>query len=148
MFICLFLLVCLFLFTWRFITGFITCYLAYTSAEILCHIECNMWFSFVSWQRQDYLYRELLVLERSLPNVHLARHRYATIWGGASLLQMLLSSMNELLELGWEWDFIINLSESDFPVKWVKMFTYLHLIFMDPCVVVWISRNNQQDATL
>jgi protein xylosyltransferase len=71
----------------------------------------------VYWQRQDYLYRELLVLERSLPNVRLARHRYATIWGGASLLQMLLSAMNELLELGWEWDFVINLSESDFPVK-------------------------------
>jgi protein xylosyltransferase len=63
------------------------------------------------------LYRELLVFERSLPNVRLARHRYATIWGGASLLQMLLASMNELLELGWKWDFVINLSESDFPVK-------------------------------
>ncbi|XP_069701482.1 xylosyltransferase oxt [Periplaneta americana] len=67
--------------------------------------------------RQDYLFRELLVLERSLPNVRLARNRYATIWGGASLLQMLLTSMNELLESGWEWDFVINLSESDFPVK-------------------------------
>jgi len=130
MFICLFLLVCLFLFTWRFITGFIICYLAYTRAEISCQVKCNMWFSLVSWQRQDYLYRELLVLEHSLPNVHLARHRYATIWGGASLLQMLLSSINELLELGWEWDFVINLSESDFPVKWVKVFTYLYLLFI------------------
>jgi len=26
-------------------------------------------------------------------------------------------------------------------------FTF-HLIFMDPCIVVWFSRNNQQDATL
>ncbi|KAJ9592775.1 hypothetical protein L9F63_015553 [Diploptera punctata] len=67
--------------------------------------------------RQDYLFRELLVLERTLPNIRLARRRFATIWGGASLLQMLLSSMKELLDSGWEWDFIINLSESDFPVK-------------------------------
>ncbi|PSN41238.1 Xylosyltransferase oxt [Blattella germanica] len=68
-------------------------------------------------QRQDYLYRELLVLERTIPNVRLARQRFATIWGGASLLQMLLMSMSELLEFGWDWDFVINLSESDFPVK-------------------------------
>jgi len=25
---------------------------------------------------------------------------------------------------------------------------YINLIFMDPCIVVWISRNNQQDETL
>ena len=72
---------------------------------------------FLYLQRQDYLFRELLVLERTLPNIRLARHRYATIWGGASLLQMLLTSMKELLDSGWEWDFVINLSESDFPVK-------------------------------
>jgi len=24
----------------------------------------------------------------------------------------------------------------------------LNLIFMDPCIVVWLSRNNRQDATL
>nr|CAD7397003.1 unnamed protein product [Timema cristinae] len=67
--------------------------------------------------RQDYLYRELLLLEKTLPNVRLARQRFATIWGGSSLLQMLLTSMGELLNLGWSWDFIINLSESDFPIK-------------------------------
>nr|CAD7427661.1 unnamed protein product [Timema monikensis] len=67
--------------------------------------------------RQDYLYRELLLLEKTLPNVRLARQRFATIWGGSSLLQMLLASMGELLNLGWSWDFIINLSESDFPIK-------------------------------
>nr|CAD7592662.1 unnamed protein product [Timema genevievae] len=65
----------------------------------------------------DYLYRELLLLEKTLPNVRLARQRFATIWGGSSLLQMLLASMGELLNLGWSWDFIINLSESDFPIK-------------------------------
>ncbi|GLH11058.1 Xylosyltransferase oxt [Gryllus bimaculatus] len=67
--------------------------------------------------RQDYLFRELLPLENTLPNVRLARRRYATIWGGASLLQMLLASISELLKIDWQWDFIINLSESDFPVK-------------------------------
>lgn len=68
-------------------------------------------------QRQDYLFRELLILEQSFPNVKIARNRFVTIWGGASLLQMLLTSMKELLASDWKWDFVINLSESDFPVK-------------------------------
>ncbi|XP_046995718.1 xylosyltransferase oxt [Schistocerca americana] len=67
--------------------------------------------------RQDYLYRELLTLEHNFPNVKISRTRFATIWGGASLLQMLLTSMKELLDSDWKWDFVINLSESDFPVK-------------------------------
>ncbi|KAJ8925077.1 hypothetical protein NQ315_001249 [Exocentrus adspersus] len=74
--------------------------------------------------RQDYLYRELLVLEKQLPNVRLTRRRFATIWGGASLLEMLRSCMWELLNIGeWRWDFVLNLSESDFPVKTVAQLT-------------------------
>ncbi|CAH0548155.1 unnamed protein product [Brassicogethes aeneus] len=74
--------------------------------------------------RQDYLFRELLALERNFPNIRLTRKRFATIWGGASLLEMLLSCMRELLELTqWKWDFVLNLSESDFPVKSVQQLT-------------------------
>lgn len=68
------------------------------------------------------MFRELLYLER-FPNIKLTRTRFATIWGGASLLEMLLSSMNELLSLNWEWDFVINLSESDYPVKQIQKLT-------------------------
>lgn len=63
------------------------------------------------------MYRELLKLEEKVDNIRLARTRFSTIWGGASLLTMLLASMTELLYLQWRWDFVINLSESDFPVK-------------------------------
>ncbi|KAJ8957493.1 hypothetical protein NQ318_020520 [Aromia moschata] len=74
--------------------------------------------------RQDYLYRELLSLEKVLPNVRLTRRRFATIWGGASLLEMLRSCMWELLNIKeWKWDFVLNLSESDFPVKTVAQLT-------------------------
>ncbi|KAG5670975.1 hypothetical protein PVAND_001203 [Polypedilum vanderplanki] len=73
--------------------------------------------------RQDYLYRELLKLETTFPNVRLSRKRLATIWGGASLLEMLLSCMNSLLESDWEWDFVLNLSESDFPIKSIDKLT-------------------------
>lgn len=70
--------------------------------------------------RQDYLYRELLKLEGKFRNIRLARNRFSTIWGGASLLTMLMQCMNDLLASDWHWDFVINLSESDFPVKPVE----------------------------
>lgn len=66
------------------------------------------------------MYEELLKLETKTKNknIRLARDRYSTIWGGASLLRMLLASMTELLnKTEWKWDFIINLSESDYLVK-------------------------------
>ncbi|XP_018325913.1 xylosyltransferase oxt isoform X2 [Agrilus planipennis] len=77
--------------------------------------------------RQDYLFRELLILEKQFPNIlKLTRNRFSTIWGGASLLTMLLSCMNELLHSDWQWDFIINLSESDYPVKTIdKLINFL-----------------------
>ncbi|CAG4950162.1 unnamed protein product [Colias eurytheme] len=68
-------------------------------------------------KRQDYLHRKLLSLEKKFPNIKLAPIRYSTIWGGASLLQMLLTCMMDFFKLGWEWDYVINLSESDFPIK-------------------------------
>lgn len=72
---------------------------------------------FYSFQRQDYLFRELLPLEARYSNIKLSRERYSTIWGGASLLTMLATSMEYLFNTNWSWDFVINLSESDFPVK-------------------------------
>ncbi|XP_013172151.1 PREDICTED: xylosyltransferase oxt [Papilio xuthus] len=68
-------------------------------------------------KRQDYMHRKLSALEKKFQNVRLAPNRYATIWGGASLLKMLLSSMKDFMSLGWQWDYVINLSESDFPIK-------------------------------
>uniref|UniRef100_A0A182NJI0 protein xylosyltransferase n=1 Tax=Anopheles dirus TaxID=7168 RepID=A0A182NJI0_9DIPT len=77
--------------------------------------------------RQEYLYRELLKLEPRFPNIRLARRRFSSIWGGASLLQMLLACMEHLLyESRWQWDFVLNLSESDFPLKTVdQLVTFL-----------------------
>lgn len=68
-------------------------------------------------QRQDYLHRKLSPLEKHFTNIKLAPVRYSTIWGGASLLKMLLTCMKDFFTLGWEWDYVINLSESDFPIK-------------------------------
>lgn len=64
----------------------------------------------------------MLEVERSCPlgNIKVARGpglRHASIWGGASLLTTLLTSAREMLEHSSSWDFLVNLSESDFPVK-------------------------------
>ena len=65
------------------------------------------------------MHREVSKLASILPNLRLVSKRYSTIWGGASLLTMLLSALRELLAMpDWtDWDFVLNLSESDFPVK-------------------------------
>ncbi|XP_041362874.1 xylosyltransferase 2-like [Gigantopelta aegis] len=71
-------------------------------------------------ERQEYMFRELLPLENRLANVHLTKTRFSTIWGGASLLQAHLTFMKELMTLKeWKWDYYINLSESDYPIKTV-----------------------------
>ena len=69
--------------------------------------------------RQDYLFRELKVLETQFPEkIYVTDRRWATIWGGASLLTMLLGCMEDLVNnLKWEWDYVLNLSESDYPLK-------------------------------
>lgn len=51
-------------------------------------------------------------------NFHVSDKRFATIWGGTSLLEMFLfvikwSFSNRYFD---SWDYIFNLSESDFPV--------------------------------
>ncbi|XP_070379773.1 xylosyltransferase 2 isoform X4 [Dermacentor albipictus] len=67
--------------------------------------------------RQDHMYRSLLALESRYTNVRLERYRLATIWGGSSLLEMLLRGMAYLLREHPGWDYFVNLSETDYPVK-------------------------------
>ena len=66
----------------------------------------------------DYLYHSLLPLEKMYKNVKLASSRYRTMWGGASLLDMVMGVMREALwNIDWEWDYFVNLSGADFPVR-------------------------------
>ncbi|CAG7727632.1 unnamed protein product, partial [Allacma fusca] len=88
----------------------------------LSNLLLHLWQQLILCIRQDYLFRELLLLNRKLPNnVRFVAKRRATIWGGASLLSVLLSAMEDLVkhadDWNWKWDYVINLSESDFPLK-------------------------------
>ncbi|XP_077865258.1 xylosyltransferase 1-like [Saccoglossus kowalevskii] len=84
--------------------------------KVLYHIDHYFYIHVDA--RSDYLHRELSQMAQWYPNVRLTPWRMSTIWGGASLLQMLLKCMQDLLNMtDWYWDFFINISESDFPIK-------------------------------
>lgn len=74
--------------------------------------------SFPAFQRSNYLHRQVQALAALYPNVRVTPWRMATIWGGASLLTMYLRSMADLLAMrDWSWDFFINLSAADYPIR-------------------------------
>lgn len=74
--------------------------------------------SFLVFQRSNYLHRQVQALAALYPNVRVTPWRMATIWGGASLLTMYLRSMADLLAMrDWSWDFFINLSAADYPIR-------------------------------
>uniref|UniRef100_A0A7M4ENW9 Xylosyltransferase 1 n=1 Tax=Crocodylus porosus TaxID=8502 RepID=A0A7M4ENW9_CROPO len=69
-------------------------------------------------KRSNYLYRQVLQFASQYPNVRVTSWRMATIWGGASLLSTYLQSMRDLMEMNdWPWDFFINLSAADYPIR-------------------------------
>ncbi|XP_070811439.1 LOW QUALITY PROTEIN: xylosyltransferase 1 [Pituophis catenifer annectens] len=69
-------------------------------------------------KRSNYLHRQVLQFASQYPNVRVTSWRMATIWGGASLLSTYLQSMQDLLEMkDWPWDFFINLSAADYPIR-------------------------------
>ncbi|KAM4829470.1 xylosyltransferase 1 [Thomomys bottae] len=69
-------------------------------------------------KRSNYLHRQVLQFATQYSNVRVAPWRMATIWGGASLLSTYLQSMRDLLQMpDWPWDFFINLSAADYPIR-------------------------------
>ncbi|XP_077474209.1 xylosyltransferase 1-like [Stigmatopora argus] len=69
-------------------------------------------------ERSDFLHREVAPMARRYPNVRVTPWRMATIWGGASLLAMYLRAMEDLLAMSdWSWDFFVNLSGADYPIR-------------------------------
>ncbi|CAF0815289.1 unnamed protein product [Brachionus calyciflorus] len=60
-------------------------------------------------------------------NFYISKWSYSTIWGGSSLLEMHLKSLKEIISKKdkneWNWDYVINLSETDFPIKSIQELT-------------------------
>ncbi|CUT99591.1 xylosyltransferase [Echinococcus multilocularis] len=73
--------------------------------------------------KSDYLYSRCQSLAKLFPNnVHVASNRQNPVWGAPSLLDLLLSILEDLFYNfpHWKWDFFINLSETDLPVMPVE----------------------------
>lgn len=77
-------------------------------------------------EKAVYLRRKLelmlneLVMSKNLNNIKMAEWSMSPIWGGASLLKSHFRIMADLVKLkmiNWDWDYMINLSESDYPIK-------------------------------
>ena len=66
--------------------------------------------------KSNYMYENLKVLEHN-SNVKLAKNRFGTEWGGTSFLTMMTNGMQEMLEMNWQFDFVINVSGTDFLIK-------------------------------
>ncbi|CAF0828601.1 unnamed protein product [Didymodactylos carnosus] len=74
--------------------------------------------------REYYIYRELTYLTQSYSNIKLQYNRYPTTWGSSTLLDAHLDAFRQLFnDLKWSWNFIINLSETDFPLKPLNVLT-------------------------
>ena len=61
---------------------------------------------------------EALLTKSGAKNLYVASERFPTIWGGTGLLEMFLSAIHWTTndKRFTSWDYIINLSESDFPI--------------------------------
>uniref|UniRef100_A0AC34QZ13 WSC domain-containing protein n=1 Tax=Panagrolaimus sp. JU765 TaxID=591449 RepID=A0AC34QZ13_9BILA len=74
-------------------------------------------------QRQNFMFSEMKELQKlfekkKLFNFKVTENRFATIWGGSTLLTMFLQTIKDsLTSLGWnDWDYVLNMSESDMPL--------------------------------
>ncbi|KAI6217860.1 Protein xylosyltransferase [Aphelenchoides fujianensis] len=73
--------------------------------------------------RQKFMQQEmrdiqLLLEHQGHSNFHVSERQFPTIWGGSSLLEMFLYAVRWTLShpAFQRWDYVFNLSESDFPV--------------------------------
>jgi hypothetical protein len=81
-------------------------------------------------QREDYLYEELMLLSKRISNICLTNKRYPTTWGASTLLNAHLEAFKQIFdEFKWNFSFILNLSETDFPLKFVKFSIKIQTMF-------------------
>ncbi|KAI8903508.1 core-2/I-branching enzyme-domain-containing protein [Gorgonomyces haynaldii] len=79
-------------------------------AIILVHVDARPKSSSLYYQLQHWIYK------RGSAHIHLAKNRFKNVWGHISLVFTQLSGFWELLDLA-DWDFVVNLSNYDYPIK-------------------------------
>ncbi|KAG9468993.1 hypothetical protein GDO78_021443 [Eleutherodactylus coqui] len=94
-------------------------------------------------KRSNYLQSEMVQVAERYTNIRVTSWRMDTIWGGASLLTMYLRSMKDLLEMtDWSWDFFINLSATDYPIRTNQELVYFLSKYRDKNFLKSHGRDN------
>ena len=81
-----------------------------------------------------YLRGELqdLLKELNRTNFYLAPWSIEASWASSVLLNVFMNGVDDLMRLKrenkWNWDFVVNLSESDFPLKQEKVYSYKKIL--------------------
>ncbi len=64
---------------------------------------------------------ETFIHKTNKSNIYMPTWSMKTSWGSSSLMSMFLKALKDLNDFKmigkWNWNFVINLSESDFPLK-------------------------------
>jgi hypothetical protein len=88
--------------------------------------EHNFYLIHVDKKADHAVFDEIKDFLSDFSNTHIKRTRYVN-WGGYSMVQSELDGIKLLLGLNKKWDFFINLSGQDFPLKtqkYIKDFLY------------------------
>lgn len=72
-------------------------------------------------EKSEYMYEQLKYLA-TFQNIKFFNTRYTSFWGSNTILYMLLRGIREILEMEWNFDYVMNISESDFPVRPIEEF--------------------------
>jgi protein xylosyltransferase len=69
-------------------------------------------------------FRNKLKLNK-VDNIYIAKWSIKILWGGSSLFRMHMQAYIEMIQMkdtnpNWNWEYIINLSESDYNIKSLK----------------------------
>jgi len=98
-------------------------------------------------KRMGFLRKEIekFISSVNKNNFYISDWSFPSIWGGSTLLQVHLNVMKDVLEFkkskNWDWDFILNLSETDFPIKTVNDLTLFLKQHMDKNFVKFFAND-------
>ena len=84
-------------------------------AIILIHVDARPKSNALYTKMESWIAERTKELDRP-SNIFMAKYRFNNIWGHVSLVLTQLSGFWELLDMA-DWDYVINLSNYDYPIK-------------------------------
>jgi hypothetical protein len=92
----------------------------------------NYYLIHLDKKTSEHIYDDIALFLASFPNAYILKSENV-VWGGYSMVQAELNGMQFLLNLNKKWDYFINLSGQDYPLKSQKI------------ILDFLSENNGQN---